>query len=213
MWVSTENIFIFEEEIAISISGICCQKMKTKILILLLFTIFTVTAFAQTDDNAAILKVIFKKYYQNEKVIAKGRLQLLSFYCKKAPNNAEVLEVISKNDLLKKNADVIKKQINNSAEEDWSKEYNLLFDKENQYLKKKVNDCLSYEEYKVVSDRFNLNNQRLMIVSKPIYFAEKYCIIKVAFYRNIEHNNGSFLLLEKIEGVWTIKEYINEWAT
>jgi len=187
--------------------------MKTKILILLLFTIFTATAFAQTDDNAAILKVIFKKYYQNEKVIAKGRLQLLSFYCKKAPNNAEVLEVISKSDLLKKNADLIKKQIGNLAEEDWSKEYNLIFSTENQYLKKKVNDCLSFEEYKVVSDRFNLNNQRLLIVSKPIYFAEKYCIIKVAFYRNIEHNNGSFLLLEKIEGVWTIKEYINEWAT
>ena len=187
--------------------------MKTKILILLIFTISISTALGQEADNAAILKVIFKKYYQNEKVIAKGRLQLLSFYCKKAPNNEEVLEVISKNDLLKKNAEVIKKQIDNFAEEDWSKEYNLLFSTENKYLKSKVNDCLSLEEYQIVSDRFNLNNQRLMIVSKPIYFAEKYCIIKVAFYRNIEHNNGSFLLLEKIEGVWTIKEYINEWAT
>ena len=213
MWVSTQNIFIFEKEIVISISGIRCQKMKTKIFILLLFTIFTTTAFGQVDDNAAILKVIFKKYYQSEKVIAKGRLQLLSFYCKKAPNNDEVIEAISKNDLLKKNAEVIKKQINNFVEEDWSKEYNLLFSTENQYLKSKVNACLSLEEYKVVSDRFNLNNQRLMIVSKPIYFAEKYCVIKVAFYRNIEHNNGSFILLEKIEGVWTIKEYINEWAT
>lgn len=187
--------------------------MKTKIFILLLFTIFTTTAFGQVEDNVAILKVIFKKYYQNEKVIAKGRLQLLSFYCNKAPNNAEVLEVISKSDLLKKNAEVIKKQINNLGEEDWSKEYNLLFASENQYLKSKVNACLSFEEYKVVSDRFNLNNQRLLIVSKPIYFAEKYCIIKVAFYRNIEHNNGCFLLLEKIDGVWTIKKYINEWAT
>ena len=174
---------------------------------------YITTALGQEADNAAILKVVFKKYYQNEKAIAKGRLQLLSFYCKKAPNNAEVVEVISKNDILKKNAEVIKKQINNFAEEDWSKEYNLLFSKENQYLKSKVNTCLSLEDYKIVSDRFNLNNQRLMIVSKPIYFAEKYCIIKVAFYRNIEHNNGCFLLLEKIQGVWTIKEYINEWAT
>ena len=187
--------------------------MKTKILILFLFTICAATAFGQVENNAAILKVIFKKYYQNEKVIAKGRLQLLSFYCQKAPNNEEVIEVISKNDLLKKNATVIKKQIDNFTEEDWLKEYSLLFGTDNQYLKTKVNDCLSLEEYKIVSDRFNLNNQRLMIVSKPIYFAEKYCIIKVAFYRNIEHNNGSFLLLEKIEGVWTIKEYINEWAT
>ena len=187
--------------------------MKTKILILFLFTICAATAFGQVENNAAILKVIFKKYYQNEKVIAKGRLQLLSFYCQKAPNNEEVIEVISKNDLLKKNAAVIKKQIDNFTEEDWLKEYSLLFGTDNQYLKTKVNDCLSLEEYKKVSDRFNLNNQRLMIVGKPIYFAEKYCIIKVAFYRNIEHNSGSFLLLEKTEGVWTIKECINEWAT
>ena len=74
--------------------------MKTKILILFLFTICAATAFGQVENNAAILKVIFKKYYQNEKVIAKGRLQLLSFYCQKAPNNEEVIEVISKNDLL-----------------------------------------------------------------------------------------------------------------
>ena len=73
--------------------------MKTKIFILL---IFTTTAFGQVEENAAILKVILKKYYQNEKVIAKGRLQLLSFYCKKAPNNDEVIEVISKNEILKK---------------------------------------------------------------------------------------------------------------
>ena len=51
-------------------------------------------AIAQETDNAALLKVIFTKYFKNEKVIAKGRLQLLSFYCKKAPNNEEVLEVL-----------------------------------------------------------------------------------------------------------------------
>ena len=61
-------------------------------------------ASAQENDNAVILKSIFTKYYANEKVIAKGRLQLLDFYCKKAPNNEEVLEVISKSELLKKNA-------------------------------------------------------------------------------------------------------------
>jgi hypothetical protein len=53
-----------------------------------------------------------------------------------------------------------------------------------------------------------------MIVSKPIYFANNnFVLVKVAFYRNIEHNSGSFLLLEKVNGIWTIKEYINEWAT
>lgn len=171
-------------------------------------------ALAQEADNAALLKIIFTKYYKNEKVIAKGRLQLLSFYCKKAPNNEEVLEVISKSDLLKKNADEIKKQIIITIDEDWSAAYNILFDNQNQYLKSKVNTCLSFEEYKTVSDRMGENNQRLMIVNKPIYFANStFALVKIAFYRNIEHNSGCFLLLEKVEGVWTIKEALNEWAT
>jgi hypothetical protein len=80
-------------------------------------------------------------------------------------------------------------------------------------LKSKVNACLSLEEFHKVSIRFNDNNQRLMIVSKPMYFAQKYCLVKVAFYRNIEHNSGSFFLLENINGVWTIKETLNEWST
>lgn len=171
-------------------------------------------AIGQEADNAALLKVIFTKYYKNEKVIAKGRLQLLSFYCKKAPNNEEVLEVISKSDLLKKNADEIKKQINIMLDEDWSAAYNILFNNQNQYLKSKVNACLSFDEYKTVSDRENQNNQRLMIVSKPIYFANNnFALVKIAFYRNIEHNSGSFLLFEKVNGVWIIKESLNEWAT
>jgi len=181
---------------------------------LFLFLLVSPIAMAQETDNAAILKIIFTKYYKNEKVIAKGRLQLLSFYCKKAPNNEEVLEVISKSDLLKKNAPEIKKQISIDVNEDWSAAYNLLFDNQNQYLKSKVNACLSFDEYKVVSDRYGENNQRLMIVNKPIYFANNnFSLVKIAFYRNIEHNSGSFMLLEKINGNWTIKEYLNEWAT
>ena len=181
---------------------------------LLIFLISSPIALAQEADNAALLKVIFTKYYKNEKVIAKGRLQLLSFYCKKAPNNEEVLEVISKSDLLKKNADEIKKQIINSIDEDWSAAYTILFNNQNQYLKSKVNACMSFDEYKIASDRINQNNQRLMIVNKPIYFANNnFALIKIAFYRNIEHNSGSFLLFEKVNGVWIIKESLNEWAT
>ena len=78
--------------------------MKTFYFFIIAFFINSATVFSQETDNAAILKIIFTKYYKNEKVIAKERLQLLSFYCKKAPNNEEVLEVISKSDLLKKNA-------------------------------------------------------------------------------------------------------------
>jgi hypothetical protein len=46
-----------------------------------------------------------------------------------------------------------------------------------------------------------------------MYFAQKYCLIKVAFYRNIEHNSGSFFLFENTNGFWTITEVLNEWAT
>lgn len=188
--------------------------MKPIHLLIIVFFINIVSVSAQEADNAAILKVIFTKYYKNEKVIAKGRLQLLNFYCKKAPNNEEVLEVINKSELLKKNAAEIKKQIVITVDEDWSAAYNILFDNQNGYLKSKVNACLSFEEYKVVSERYGENNQRLLIVNKPIYFANNnFALVKIAFYRNIEHNSGSFWLLEKINGVWTFKEALNEWAT
>ncbi|MDN3677730.1 hypothetical protein QWY90_10415 [Flavobacterium paronense] len=180
----------------------------------MIFFLISSAAFSQENDNAAILKIIFTKYYKTEKVIAKGRLQLLNFYCKKAPNNEEVLEVISQSDLLKKNAAEIKKEIIVGIDEDWSVAYNLLFDNQNQYLKSKVNACLSFEEFKTVSDREGLNNQRLLIINKPIYFDNNnFALVKIAFYRNIEHNSGSFLLLEKVNGIWVIKDYLNQWAT
>ena len=178
------------------------------------FLLLSKVALAQENDNSAILKTIFSKYYANEKVIAKDRLQLLRFYCKKAPNNEEVLEVISKSDLLKKNAVDIKKQIDNKIDEDWSAAYNLVFNNQNQYLKKKVNDCLSFEAYQKESDKYGENNQRLMIVSKPIYFSNNnFALVKVAFYRSIEHNSGSYLLFEKVNDIWTIKDYLNAWST
>jgi len=170
-------------------------------------------AHAQENQDAALLKILLSKFYQNEKVIVKNRLQFLSLYCNKAPNNEETLEVINKSPLLKQNANEIKKQINNQLNEDWSKEYNAIFNNQNQYLKSKVNACLSLDEFHKVSKRFNDNNQRLMIVSKPMYFAQKYCLVKVAFYRNIEHNSGSYFLFENVNGEWTIKETLNEWTT
>jgi hypothetical protein len=188
--------------------------MKIIHFLIIAFFINTATVFSQETENAALLKAIFNKYYKNEKAIAKGRLQLLSFYCSKAPNNPEVLEVISKSDLLKKNADEIKKQMLINPEEDWSAAYNILFDNQNGYLKSKINACLSFDEYKAVSEKYGENNQRLMIVHRPIYFANaNFALVKIAFYRNIEHNSGSFLLFEKVNGIWTIKEALNEWST
>lgn len=187
--------------------------MKTFYFLITLFFINTVSVLSQEIENAAILKVIFTKYYKTEKVIVKGRLQLLSFYCNKAPNNEEVIEVISGNELLKKNAAEIKKQIV-FVNENWSEAYNLLFDNQNQYLKSKVNACVTLEEFQEISKQYGENNQRLLIVNKPIYFLKnQFALVKVAFYRNIEHNSGRFLLLEKVNEQWIIKEYLNEWAT
>lgn len=187
--------------------------MKFDLKIIIAFIFCFQLGFSQENQDAAVLKVLLSKYYQNEKVIVKNRLQFLSFYCNKAPNNEETLEVINKSVLLKQNSSEIKKQINNQLQEDWSKELTTIFTNQNQYLKSKVNNCLTLEEFQAVSKRFNDNNQRLMIVSKPMYFAKKYCLVKVAFYRNIEHNSGSFFLFENVNGVWTIKETLNEWST
>lgn len=187
--------------------------MKRFYIVFLLVCTFISSSFGQENNDAAILKIILTKYYATEKVIVKDRLQHLRLYCKKAPNNEELLEVISKNQLLKNNADYIKSQIKITLDEDWSKEYDILFAKEHQYLKSKVNKCLSLEEFQVVSKRFNDNNQRLMIINKPIYFAKNYCLVKVAFYRNIEHNSGRYFLFEKKKDGWEIKEVLNEWET
>ncbi|MDI9256686.1 MULTISPECIES: hypothetical protein [Flavobacterium] len=188
--------------------------MKTVHLILILFLTHSLAVFSQQEDNAALLKIIFAKYYKEEKVIAKNRLQLLRFYCQKAPNNEEVLEVIANHNLLKKNAAEIKKQIGIGAPEDWSTEYNIIFTNQNQYLKSKVNDCVSLEQFQAETAQYGENNQRMLIVNKPIYFAQnQFALVKVAFYRTIEHNSGRFLLLEKVNDNWVIKEYLNEWAT
>jgi hypothetical protein len=188
--------------------------MKKITMLCAFFLLTTGTVFAQDQEDATLLKILFNKYYKEEKVITKGRLQLLSFYCKKAPNNEEVLAVIAENDYLKKNAEAIKSQIDPKINEDWLAAYQLLFNGQNQYLKSKVNNCLSMEEFKVSYTQHGENNQRLMIISKPIYFSNhNSALVKVAFYRTIEHNSSSYLLLEKINGIWTIKEYLHEWST
>ncbi|WNM18572.1 hypothetical protein [Flavobacterium capsici] len=187
--------------------------MALKFKIVFLFIIGFQISFSQEIENAAILKVILTKAYANEKVIVKNRLQLLNFYCNKAPNNEETLDVINKSELLKNNAATLKKQIDITINEDWSKEFGILFTNQHQYLKSKVNDCLSLEEFQKISAQYGENNQRLMIVSKPMHFANKYCLVKVAYYRNIEHNSGCYYLFEKKNDIWIIVETLNEWST
>lgn len=185
-----------------------------KFLLIFAFIFFnTFVLFSQTTDNTAILKLFLAKYYSTEKVIVKNRLQLLSLYCNKAPNTEEILEVISKNDFLKKNAISIKQQINPTINENWHDEINQLFNNQNQYLKSKVQNCLSLEEFQESTKKYGENNQRLMIINKPIYFENNYCLIKVSIYRNIEHNSGTFFLLKKINSTWQIEEIVYSWET
>ncbi|MFN8326281.1 hypothetical protein [Flavobacterium sp.] len=185
-----------------------------KFLLIFAFTFFNAfSLFSQTADNTAILKLFLAKYYSSEKVIVKNRLQLLSLYCNKAPNTEELLEVISKNELLKKNSSYIKSQINPSVNENWNEEISQLFNNQNQYLKSKVQNCLSLEEFQESTKKYGENNQRLMIINKPIYFENNYCLIKVAIYRNIEHNSGTFFLLKKINSIWHIEEIVYSWET
>jgi hypothetical protein len=78
----------------------------------------------------------------------------------------------------------------------------------------KISTCQDLESYQAISKKLNLNNQRLMIISQPIYYSKSnLALVKVTFYRNIEHNNGVILLLEKADNNWVIKEYLNEWST
>ena len=187
--------------------------MKRLLILLLINFVCFQNGFSQENDNAKILKVILSKYYATEKVIVKDRLQFLNFYCNKAPNNEEIFEAIAKNDFLKKHEIEIKKQIKDNSEQNWQKEYNLLFEKEHQYLKSKVRDCISLEEFQKIANKNNVNYHRLLIVGKPIYLEKNFCLIKVAFYRTIEHNSSRFFLFENINGEWQIKETINEWET
>jgi hypothetical protein len=71
-------------------------------------------------------------------------------------------------------------------------------------------DLESYQKY---STRLDLHNQRLLIVSKPIFFGGAKALVKITFYRNIEHNNGSVLLMQKTAGAWEIVRDLNSWST
>jgi len=172
-------------------------------------------AFAQDSNNSQILKVVLERYYKTEKPVYKGRSQLLYLYCNQANNNEEIFEAIKArklpNDFLKEMRQTMMADL---AEKDWAAELNTIPEKDPTKLRQKIGDCLTLEKYHEISRRLNLNNQRLMIISKPLYYSKgNIALVKVVFYRNIEHNNGAILLLEKAGDSWIIKEYLNQWST
>jgi hypothetical protein len=187
--------------------------MNTVIRLVFLMLLSFQYGFGQQSQDEAILKFILTKQFANEKVIVKDRLQLLTLYCNKAPNNEEVNDVITTNAFLKKYEVEIKKQIIQTLDETWDKELTSLFTNQNQYLKSKVKNCMQFEDFQKKSNAAIDNKERLLIINKPIYFNQKFCLVRVAIYRNIEHNGGSFFYLENVNGNWIIKQILNKWET
>jgi hypothetical protein len=184
-----------------------------KPLLALLF--FAQVSFGQNSD-APLLKTIVSTYYKTEKPIYKGRNQLLFFYCDKANNNEEIFETVNQLHLPKEESKFIKNQVNTDTQpESWSAELDEIYASDQSNLKIKINACLSLDEYHIKQKKFNLNNQRLMIISKPVFWRDgKTALVKVVFYRSIEHNNGSVLLMQKTaDNNWIIKESLNPWST
>ena len=184
--------------------------MTRTISILLL--LFAQIVFAQ--DDSSVLKPILKHFYKTEKPVVKGRTQFLFLYCEKANNNEQLFETV--NEL--KVSDAVKAKIRSEItadmqSESWSADLEKIYVSDKSLLKSKINDCFSLEQYQVEYQKRNVNNQRLMIVSKPIFYSATHAIVKVVFYRNIEHNNGSVLHLEKVNNEWVIREHLNPWST
>jgi hypothetical protein len=182
------------------------------VLILLLLSAANVAA---QNSDTPLIKTILANFYKTEKPVYKGRNQLLFFYCEKVNNNEEIFETVNQLKLSQAESRSIKSQVSTDiAAESWSAELDAITAADKSSLKMKINACLSLDEYHAKQQKFNLNNQRLMIVSKPVFYANgSRALVKVVFYRSIEHNNGSVLLMEKSADGWIIKEQLNPWST
>lgn len=190
--------------------------MKTKtLLFMLFFTLgFLPVCLAQHNDDALVLGTVLHRYYKTEKSVYKGRSQLLYLYCDRANNNEELVEAIQGTQLPADFKKEIRRKITDLTAMNWLSALDEVYALDQTNLKQKITQCLTLEKYHEVSKRLNLNNQRLMIISKPLYYSKSnIALVKVTFYRNIEHNNGSVLLLEKTNGNWVIKDYLNSWST
>ena len=180
-------------------------------LILLLFFLFGGVLHAQNDSE--ILNLILTHFYKTEKTVVKGRTQFLFLYCEKPNNNEQIFETFAEMKLPKKTIDQLKTEvITDVKNENWSASLNELQKSSKFNFQNRVNDCLSLEEYQVEYKKRNVNNQRLMIISKPLFYGN-HALVKVVFYRTIEHNNGSVLHLEKVNNKWVIKESLTPWST
>ena len=183
-----------------------------RIFILSLLSIFSATA---QDPDTAILEQVVKHYYKNEKPVYKNRSQLLYMYCEKPNNNEELFETVNALKLPAAEVKKIRHQVTTDIKpENWQQSLDKIFETDKSQLAIKINQCQSVEGYHEKRKVLNLNNQRLMIVSKPVFYANgSRALIKVVFYRSIEHNSGSVVQMQKVGDKWQIKDFLNEWST
>jgi hypothetical protein len=179
-----------------------------------LFTMATIVR-AQQDPEKDILETIITEYYKNERPVIKGReSQHLFVYCEQVPNNEELLETINQLTTDRETIKYLRKQINPGSSATSLVPLLESVIANHQDLAKKVNRCLSLEEYHEKQKKSGLNTHRLMIISKPILYPDKKkALLKLVFYRTIEHNKGSVLLMEHSNNKWIIKEHLNPWET
>ncbi len=181
-------------------------------------TIAVLISFATRSQSAGegILKTIARHYYKNEKPIVKGRNQLLFVFCDQPANNEEIFETVNALKLPPGQINALRKKVlQDVAPANWRDELEKIMAHEDMAgLRTKVNDCLTLEEYQQKQQRFNLNNQRLMIIYRPLlYNGGKSALAKIVFYRSIEHNSGAVLKLEFENNNWVIKDFLNKWST
>ena len=171
--------------------------------------------YSQNSETAAVFKAVVSHYYKNEKPVYKNRGQLLYLYCTQAKPNEELVEAVKTANLPADFTQEIRAKIkSNTPEKDWTYEWKQLPNKDESLLKKKINGCVSLAKFQEIRNRLQLNNQRLLIITEPLFYSkQKLVLVKVVFYRTIEHNSGAILLLENTDGNWQVLKSINEWST
>lgn len=188
--------------------------MKTRFLVSLLLLL---PMFLRAQHNqSGILKTILSTYYKNEKPIVKGRAQFLFLFCDKANNNEELFETIGQLKLPAQETAMLKSRVNtDKTPQHWESELaEIAQSPANKMLLNKVNTCLGLETFQTKQKQSNFNNQRLLIISKPVFYTDgKTALVKVVFYRSVEHNYGSILLMKKVGDQWQIAEQLNPWET
>jgi len=171
---------------------------------------------AQTamPPDADLLLDILKKAYKEEKVIVKNRLQLLYMYSEQAPNTPELLQVLKDNPKLKPYAPMLKKAFQQPQPTSWKAALQwAAADPNNNILFQKINQEVSKEAFDQIVQKRNDFIQRMLIVNQPIHLSPNICLVRVAFYRNSEHNSSGYWWYEKVNGQWQRQEILSAWTT